>query len=116
MVFTKVKINDPSADQCFICKDSAWKECPDCVSHFVADNPHNTDVVYFCENCAQLSHGKSTGRDGHLMREVAPDAGRINELDLLSVICIETSHYICFTRSEDRWVFFDSMANRVSKY
>jgi hypothetical protein len=48
--------------------------------------------------------------------DVAPDAGNINELDLLSVICIETSHYICFTRSEERWVFFDSMANRVRKF
>lgn len=31
-----------------------------------------------------------------------------------SVLCIETSHYVCFTRimepSRDEWVFFDSMA------
>ena len=39
------------------------------------------------------------------------DAG---ELELLSVLCIETSHYVCFTRDgEGRWLFFDSMANRV---
>ena len=40
------------------------------------------------------------------------DVGR--ELELLSVLCIETSHYVCFTRDvEGRWLFFDSMANRV---
>ena len=36
-------------------------------------------------------------------------------LELLSVICIETSHYVCFARQEKRWIFFDSMANRVCK-
>ncbi len=39
------------------------------------------------------------------------------QLDLLSVICIETSHYVCFTRDprdeiEKKWIFFDSMADR----
>ena len=37
-------------------------------------------------------------------------------LQLLSVLCIETSHYVCFTRitgsGKDEWVFFDSMAER----
>ena len=38
----------------------------------------------------------------------------VGELELLSVLCIETSHYVCFTRdTEGRWLFFDSMANRV---
>ena len=43
--------------------------------------------------------------------------GHVGELDLLSVICIETSHYVCFTRdprddTERKWIFFDSMADR----
>ena len=41
-------------------------------------------------------------------------------LQLLSVFCIETSHYVCFTRitgsGKDEWVFFDSMAERQSMY
>ena len=112
-----------SLDRCFIYADPAWKECHECTSYFI--KPAQIDptkpvqvapeVVYFCENCAKLSHAKGTKRDHHVVNDVAPDAGKINELDLLSVICIETSHYICFMRSEDRWVFFDSMANRVSK-
>ena len=36
-------------------------------------------------------------------------------LQLLSVLCIETSHYVCFTKSEGRWVFMDSMADRVGE-
>ena len=39
------------------------------------------------------------------------------ELELLSVLCIETSHYVCFTRDpEGRWLFFDNMANRVCEF
>ena len=38
------------------------------------------------------------------------------KLKLISVICIETSHYVCFTRitgsGDDQWLFFDSMAER----
>ena len=101
--------------QCCICADSAWKECHECTSDFTKPVQFAPEVVYFCEKCAQFTHAKGTKRDHHDIQEVAPDTGKINELDLLSVVCIETSHYICFTRSDDRWVFFDSMANRVSK-
>ena len=73
-------------------------------------------AVYFCEKCAEIAHEKPANRDGHVIQDVITYAVGVNELDLLSVICIETSHYVCFTRSEDRWVFFDSMANRVCKY
>ena len=38
------------------------------------------------------------------------------KLELMSVVCIEKSHYVCFTRLEDRWVFFDSMADRTGMY
>ena len=31
------------------------------------------------------------------------------------MICIETSHYVCFVHWEKQWIFFDSMANRVCK-
>ena len=44
------------------------------------------------------------------------DLFSISELELLSVICIETSHYVCFTRVDQQWIFFDSMANRVCKF
>ena len=98
-----------------MCGNSAWRECYDCVAHFTTNIYEPLDVVYFCDSCSQLVHRESTKRTGHKVAEVTPDPGGINELDLLSVICIETSHYICFTRSEERWVFFDSMASRVGE-
>ena len=100
-----------SVGKCFICGDVPLKECGDCVSDFKSSVTPNT--VYFCEECAERAHRKDANRDKHRVSEIA-DIG-VNELELLSVICIETSHYVCFTRSEERWIFFDSMANRVSK-
>ena len=48
-------------------------------------------------------------------REHAPEKCDA-ELELLSVICSANSHYVCFTRDPERkWLFFDSMANRVCK-
>ena len=38
-----------------------------------------------------------------------------SRLQLLSVICIETSHYVCFIRCDDRWLFHDSMADRIGE-
>lgn len=37
------------------------------------------------------------------------------KLQLASVLCIETSHYVAFVRTlhASKWVFFDSMADRV---
>lgn len=104
-----------SIGRCKVCGKPAWKECHECTQSFhgYSDNP--CDVVYFCEKCAQLAHGKAAQRDGHKVQDIAADPGGVTELDLLSVICHEFNHYTCFTRSEDRWVFFDSMANRVSK-
>ena len=40
-------------------------------------------------------------------------------LELLAVVCIETSHYVSFVKcapgSEAPWCFFDSMADRKGK-
>ena len=47
----------------------------------------------------------------HISRPV--DLPLFGCLQLLSVICIETSHYVCFTRLEDQWLFHDSMADRM---
>jgi len=70
------------------------------------------DPVHFCRGCSGSIHGHPH-RKYHKV-EMLQVAGM--RLELLSVICIETSHYVCFTRAEERWIFFDSMANRVCKY
>ena len=101
---------DHDIDCCFMCGDSAWKKCLDCASHFTTNA---ATPVYFCENCAKLSHGHATKRDKHTVSDVTTESDDLSGLELLSVICIETSHYVCFTRSEGRWVFFDSYASRI---
>lgn len=41
-------------------------------------------------------------------------------MELFAVVCIETSHYVAFTRcgsgADATWCFFDSMADRKGKY
>jgi len=65
----------------------------------------------FCQDCVKIwhSHPKRHGQP-HNIQDISI------KLKLLSVICIETSHYVCFTRvtgsETDQWVFFDSMAER----
>lgn len=40
-------------------------------------------------------------------------------MELFAVVCIETSHYVAFTRcgsgADATWCFFDSMADRKGK-
>ena len=65
----------------------------------------------FCQFCMNTWH--SHPKRCEKLHDIADN--RI-KLKLLSVICIETSHYVCFTRvtgsEKDQWVFFDSMAER----
>lgn len=43
----------------------------------------------------------------------------IEMLELFAVICIKTSHYVCFTKCglqpDSPWVFFDSMSDRIGE-
>ena len=67
-------------------------------------------------------HPSYPDRARHRVQDIAVDVGFVSELALLSVICIETSHYVCFTRDprdmdeEKRWIFHDSMADRLCEY
>ena len=95
--------------KCFFCgEENARRQCPDCQVEFQCD-------ATYCDRCLGLAHQK---RPNHNQVGLTKDAFHLKtlaDLELLSVICIETSHYVCFTRQEDRWIFFDSMANRVCK-
>ena len=77
--------------------------------------------VYFCNSCCSQVHGSSeTPAPEQVIQRCDKEATDIfPTLNLLSVICIETSHYVCFTRTlahdQKRWIFFDSMADRVCK-
>ena len=72
---------------------------------------HN-EKLSFCNGCSKLWHGHPDRTQGgdHNTEDTSV------KLKLISVICIETSHYVCFTRvtgsGDDQWLFFDSMAER----
>jgi len=75
---------------------------------------------HFCDDCKQLWH-KHPSRESHqLVIDQENTAIEVGKLQLLSVLCIETSHYVCFTRimgpEKSDWVFFDSMAERPGSY
>jgi len=71
--------------------------------------------VYLCDTCSGRVHSHKD-RASH-KPERCGEITEAGELELLSVICIETSHYVCFTRdSEGKWVFSDSMANRLCEW
>lgn len=100
--------------KCYICGNSASTVCRECMQDF----PGNDDrsIPAFCATCVKTAHQhKSRHGHNHEYSDEMRDLMAIAEFDLLSVICIETSHYVCFTRQENKWIFFDSMASRVCK-
>ena len=74
---------------------------------------------FFCDTCSRKWHNHNRRKHHKLC---AKDCQYFSTgiLQLLSVICIETHHYVCFNRitgsGKDEWVFFDSMAERLCKY
>ena len=77
-------------------------------------NQHN-QMQFYCSTCLSYQH-QTYSDHTHKLYSDDFDTGT---LQLLSVLCIETSHYVCFTRitgsDKNEWVFFDSMAERQGK-
>ena len=100
------------AGPCFVCDKQGVKLCTDCNQ---LEYLRSDITPYFCEECSLLWHSHPQ-RQSHkpVARSGTPDT---YPLELLSVLCIETSHYVCFTRitgsGKNQWVFFDSMATRT---
>ena len=102
--------------KCHFCLSStATTICYNCPKYlYHIDEPY----VFYCSNCCETLH--KNRKDHHcedvkLKQDNIGDVSQISRLELLSVICIETSHYVCYTRSQNRWLFHDSMANRLCK-
>ena len=100
------------------CEEQSAQKCLDCSTEF-ASAPNGW--VYFCSTCALRTHQKKNRKDHKLQDAIDTDRLELYKLDLLSVICIETSHYVCFTRdprddTERKWIFFDSMADRQCEF
>ena len=95
---------------CWLCGTTpVVASCSQCAKEvFRADGPD----VDLCNECSEKCHNTRN----HKVTLAPEDVTVFSEMQLLSVICIETSHYVCFTRCGDRWLFHDSMADRVCKY
>ena len=93
--------------ECIFCGERSSRICTECQNEF--------KQVEFCDTCWTTAHRKKE-RAHHCPLPVVDV--EVSELDLLSVICIETSHYVCFTRdpNSNSWIFFDSMANRLCEF
>ena len=100
---------------CMVCGKRGTEFCPDCVKQEIKENSS-----YFCNECVKLWHSHRDRRHHKpVSKQPSNDGGDPGRLRLLSVLCIETSHYVCFTRVQgsgtNEWVFFDSMAERPSE-
>ena len=88
------------AGSCSVCSQPEGRICVDCSFHL-------KQLQFYCLKCLCQHCDHQHERQ---------DFRHTGTLQLLSVLCIETSHYVCFTRitgsGKDEWVFFDSMAER----
>lgn len=124
------------------CDNIAKYECKACFSEQSGRHSTRLSSVTYCANCFQAKHfGKThtTGIEDHdktktpLERTPIEAISRYSNrttignnirdkeipriyMDLFAVLCIETSHYVCFVKCGDElespWCFFDSMADR----
>ncbi|XP_022239709.1 ubiquitin carboxyl-terminal hydrolase CYLD-like isoform X2 [Limulus polyphemus] len=119
-----LNISDVLADsprQCIICGQVAEYECKECFGQF-GDGLESTA---FCQRCLDKSHGHQK-RAHHTTNQLCvPQEFRMIKdhtpipkifMELFAVVCIETSHYVCFVKCgsgpDSSWCFFDSMADR----
>lgn len=121
------------------CDNLARYECKDCLHERPGTSNTRLSSATYCHNCFQSKHfGKShlTGIEDHdktktLLNMMPNDAiirysNKLSNtkdrdipricMDLFAVLCIETSHYVCFVKCgqgpDAPWCFFDSMADR----
>ncbi|MFH4978414.1 hypothetical protein AB6A40_005123 [Gnathostoma spinigerum] len=111
---------------CALCEKPADVKCPEC---FLTKDVLLSDVT-FCSDCFRKSHAVNDHQfqrisspkilDPQTLPLSSPNVssgtnkcGR-HKMQLSAVICIETSHYVSFVRtnSSNDWLFFDSMADR----
>ena len=132
-----------SPRQCVICGVLAEWECPQCYGSHLS----GLASTAYCGQCLQVTHQHKQRRN-HKQERLETPAGWSKQsqqpiprfdssstapaqthynfillrilMDLVAVICIETSHYVSFVRCGDSahspWCFFDSMADRRGEY
>ncbi|XP_076671657.1 ubiquitin carboxyl-terminal hydrolase CYLD isoform X1 [Andrena cerasifolii] len=114
-------IIEDSPRQCTVCGKLAEFECKECYGQCGV----GLESIAFCLQCLEKVH-RHERRTNHAPKKlVVPMEFSILQehcpvprlyLELSAVVCIETSHYVCFVKcgpgSEAPWCFFDSMADR----
>jgi len=109
-----------SPRQCVICGLLAVWECPACYG----DHDTGLASTAFCHTCLHRTH-QHKRRQSHKQEKLSRPPGWNKQetqpiprifMELVAVVCIETSHYVSFVRCGDSprapWCFFDSMADR----
>ncbi|XP_031777073.1 ubiquitin carboxyl-terminal hydrolase CYLD isoform X1 [Nasonia vitripennis] len=110
-----------SPRQCTVCGKLAKFECKECYGQC----GEGLESIAFCQECLEKvhCHERRTNHEPKTLT-VPIEYDILKEhcsvprlyLELLAVVCIETSHYVSFVKcapgSEAPWCFFDSMADR----
>jgi ubiquitin thioesterase CYLD len=101
----------PPGSVCGICGGQPKCFCWECGTK---DTVFQDNKLYLCNTCNKTVH-RHPKRQKHNPEscDITTTSPRKVTLDLLSVVCIEKSHYVCFSRHGRRWFFFDSMADRT---
>ncbi|KAK4303765.1 hypothetical protein Pmani_024251 [Petrolisthes manimaculis] len=123
MVLDVTDVIEDSPRQCIICGKLAEYECRECFGQCGS----GLESIAFCAKCMDKVHSHKK-RGSHLSTrklKVPPDFQMLADhcgsiprvyMELFAVVCIETSHYVAFTRcgsgADATWCFFDSMADR----
>ena len=102
---------------CLVCGNGGSVMCSECCKEEAFVN--GIKKPFFCNACSNMWHGHYKRKQHKPWVKKCQDFAT-GTLQLLSVLCIETSHYVCFTRitgsGKDEWVFFDSMAKRPGNF
>lgn len=114
-------IIEASPRQCVICGVLAEWECSACFG----DHDSGLQSTAFCHSCLTRTHQHARRIDHKTERLKTPVGWNKQKtgkpipriyMELVAVVCIETSHYVSFVRCGDSprapWCFFDSMADR----
>lgn len=114
-------IIEDSPRQCTVCGKLAEYECKECFGQCGV----GLESIAFCLQCLEKVHRHERRTNHEPKKLVVPMEFAILQehcpvprlyLELSAVVCIETSHYVCFVKcgsgSEAPWCFFDSMADR----
>lgn len=97
--------------KCVVCLGDAKYRCPDCED--IKLYYYTSVFVFYCDACVDTVHRRRDHKPTKLMLPKGVGILPPGKMELFSVLTIEKSHYVCFSRCGGKWVMFDSMADRV---